>query len=187
MSTIIIYGGTRENGNTEILTELAVKGLDVERIFLKDFKVRPIEDLRHTAEGFYDMGDDYSWIIEQIQKHEVILFATPIYWYSMSGIMKNFIDRWSQSLKETNGDFKREMSLKQAYVIGVGGDEPHIKGLPMIQQFNHIFNFIGIPFEGYILGQANKPGEIVHDKKAIEAAGLLLEELRGYSYIEQEQ
>lgn len=173
MSIAVIYGGTRQNGNTEILTERAIKGLEVDRIYLKDYNIIPIEDLRHSEEGFQEMNDDYNSIVDRIELHEIIIFATPIYWYSMSGILKNFIDRWSQTIKNPRYDFKHNMSSKKAFVIAVGGDEPLIKGLPMIQQFSYIFDFVGTSFGGYILGIGNKPGEILQDKAALELAGLM--------------
>jgi multimeric flavodoxin WrbA len=172
MTIAVIYGGTRQNGNTEILTELAVQGLVAEKIYLRDYEIKSIEDQRHTQEGFQDINDDYNSIIDRILPHDILIFSTPIYWYSMSGTMKNFVDRWSQTLRDSKyPDFKIRMSLKKAFVIAVGGDDPYLKGLPLIQQFHYIFSFMGISFEGYILGKGNKPGDIFQDKQAISAAG----------------
>ncbi|MBA4495564.1 flavodoxin family protein [Paenactinomyces guangxiensis] len=182
MTIAVIYGGTRQNGNTEILTEQAVQGLDVERIYLKDYQIQPVKDQRHTRDGFQEINDDYNLIIDRVLRHDILVFSTPIYWYSMSGIMKNFIDRWSQTLRDPKyPDFKARMSAKQAYVITVGGDEPYLKGLPLIRQFEYIFDFIGIPFAGYILGNGNKPGEIFQDKEALFAASQLQKKLNHHA------
>lgn len=179
MSIAVIYGGNRPNGNVETLTKLATQGLIIEEIYLKDCVIQPIIDKRHAAEGFTDVSDDYNAVIDRILPHDILIFSTPIYWYSMTGAMKNFIDRWSQTLRDPNyPDFKALMSSKKAYVIAVGGDEPYIKGLPMIQQFQHIFDFVGITFEGYILGEGNKPGEILQDLKALSATDHLRKELQ---------
>ncbi|ACA40847.1 flavodoxin family protein [Lysinibacillus sphaericus] len=179
MSIAVIYGGNRPNGNVETLTKLVTQDLKVEEIYLKDYSIQPIIDKRHTEEGFSEVNDDYNSIIERILPHDILLFSTPIYWYSMAGPMKNFIDRWSQTLRDlTYPNFKDNMSSKKAYVIAVGGDMPYIKGLPMIQQFQHIFDFIGTSFEGYILGEGNKPGDIVQDLKAMAAAECLRKELQ---------
>ncbi|WP_155592399.1 flavodoxin family protein [Lysinibacillus cavernae] len=179
MSIAVIYGGNRPNGNVETLTKLATQGLIVEEIYLKDTIIQPIIDMRHAEEGFSEVNDDYNAIIERILPHDILIFATPIYWYSMTGMMKNFIDRWSQTLRDPNyPDFKAMMSSKKSYVIAVGGDQPYMKGLPMIQQFQHIFDFMGITFEGYILGEGNKPGDIVQDSKALSAAECLRRELQ---------
>ncbi|MDQ0178406.1 flavodoxin family protein [Bacillus chungangensis] len=179
MTITVIYGGTRENGNTEILTEQAIQGLAVERIFLKNYEIQPIEDLRHDQAGFQKINDDYNLIIDCILSHDILVFSTPIYWYGMSGILKNFIDRWSQTMRDSqHPDFKNRMSVKKAYVVIVGGDEPSIKGLPLIQQFQYIFNFMGIHFEGYIIGHGNRPGDIYQDKEALFAAGQIQKKLK---------
>lgn len=88
----------------------------------------------------------------------------------MSGTLKLFIDRWSQTLRDPRfPDFKQQMRAKQAYVIAVGGDNPKIKGLPLIQQFDHIFGFMGMSFKGYVLGEGNRPGDILLDSQALYA------------------
>jgi multimeric flavodoxin WrbA len=171
MSIAVIYGGTRPNGNSEILTERVIQGIATEKIYLRDFNIQPIIDMRHSKEGFQERNDDYNSIIDRILPHDILIFSTPIYWYSMSGTMKNFIDRWSQTLRDPKyPDFKSKMASKKAFVIAVGGDDPYIKGLPLIQQFQYIFDFMGIEFAGYILGNGNKPGEVLQDKVALFAA-----------------
>lgn len=171
MSIAVIYGSSRENGNTEELTEIAIHGLNVEKIKLRDYTVQPIHDQRHAENGFTPVVDDYDSLVERMMKHDTLIFATPIYWYSMSGLMKNFIDRWSQTLRDPKfPNFKEELSQKKAFVITVGGDTPHIKGLPLIQQFNYTFQFMGISFEGYVLGTARKPGDILNDQVAFSSA-----------------
>jgi multimeric flavodoxin WrbA len=171
MSIAVIYGGTRQNGNSEILTEHVVQGIVSEKIYLRDYNIHPIIDMRHSQDGFQERNDDYNSIIDRILPHDILIFSTPIYWYSMSGTMKNFIDRWSQTLRDPKyPDFKNKMASKKAFVVAVGGDDPYIKGLPMIQQFKYIFDFIGIDFEGYILGKGNKPEDVFQDKAALFAA-----------------
>lgn len=113
MSIAVIYGGTREQGNTETLTKHAIQGIEVEEIYLKNHNILPIIDMRHDAQGFQNRTDDYNAIMERILDHDTLIFATPIYWYSMSGTMKNFIDRWSHSMRDAKfPDFKKECLQK---------------------------------------------------------------------------
>lgn len=171
MSIAVIYGSTRENGNTEELTEIAIQDLDVEKIVLRNYEIKPIHDQRHDESGFSPVEDDYNHLIERMMKHDTIIFATPVYWYSMSGTMKNFVDRWSQTMRDPKfPNFKDQLGTKKAYVIAVGGDNPHLKGLPLIQQFNYIFEFMGISFGGYVLGKASRRGDILKDQVAFAAA-----------------
>ncbi|AZV49827.1 NAD(P)H-dependent oxidoreductase [Bacillus halotolerans] len=175
MKIAVINGGTRTGGNTDILTEKAVQGLAAESIHLREYRIQPIEDFRHDSNGFRPVMDDYDSIVERILPCDILIFATPIYWFGMSGTLKLFIDRWSQTMRDPRfPDFKEQMSAKQAYVIADGGDNPKIKGLPLIEQFGHIFDFMGMSFEGYVLGEGNRPGDIIFDQQAIEAAGRLL-------------
>jgi len=179
MSIAVIYGGTRPEGNTELLTERVVRGFaGVDRIVLKEYTVQPIEDLRHTEQGFQDVGDDYNGLIDRVLAADTVIFATPVYWYGMSGHMKNFIDRWSQTLRDDQRPhFRESMKSKTAYVIAVGGDDPQLKGLPLIQQFQYIFGFFGTKFGGYILGEGNRPGAVIHDTASIKLADELRDRL----------
>ncbi|MNU08106.1 putative NAD(P)H-dependent FMN-containing oxidoreductase YwqN [compost metagenome] len=54
-------------------------------------------------------------------------------------------------------------------MIGVGDDEPHLKGIPLVQQFQYIFDFTRTKYEGYILGKGNQPGDILKDEDALAA------------------
>ncbi|MDZ5720922.1 flavodoxin family protein [Bacillus sp. SXabc123] len=175
MKIAVINGGTRSGGNTDLLAEKAVQGFDAEHIHLRKYQIQPIEDLRHAQGGFRSVQDDYDSIIERILPCDILVFATPIYWFGMSGTLKLFIDRWSQTLRDPRfPDFKQQMRAKHAYVIAVGGDNPKLKGLPLIQQFEHIFHFMGMPFKGYVLGEGNRPDDILHDHQALNAASSLL-------------
>jgi len=179
MSIAVIYGSTRPNSNTELLTEHAIKGHEVERIHLKDYHIKPIVDQRHDADGFDDVNDDYNGIIERVLKHDVLIFATPIYWYSMSATMKLFIDRWSQTMRDENyPGFREKMGKKRVYVVAVGGDDPKIKALPLIQQFQYICDFFGMTFENYVTAKASQPEEIKHNKEAYVRAEQLLNNIK---------
>jgi multimeric flavodoxin WrbA len=177
LKLLILYGSTRQDGNTEWLTERMVEGLPATRIHLREKRILPIQDMRHAAKGFSPVDDDHDEVVQEMLRHDMIVFATPLYWYGMSGLMKNFIDRWSQSLRDTRFSFKEQMRTKKAYVVIVGGDNPRIEGLPLVQQFTHIFRFMGMEFADYVIGKGNKPGEIRQDAKAIAQAAQIREAL----------
>ncbi|GAA0134832.1 flavodoxin family protein [Paenibacillus sp. YSY-4.3] len=178
MRIAVLHGSTREEGNTEALTEVVLEGLDRTDIYLREKTILPIHDQRHEEGGFDPVDDDYDDIIHEVLEHDILVFATPVYWYGPSGILKSFIDRWSQSLRDTRYDFKETMSRKKAYVIVVGGDNPRIKALPLIQQLKYTFDFVGMPLEGYVIGKASRPGDISGDSRALAEAQWLNGELR---------
>ncbi|GGA31102.1 flavodoxin family protein [Paenibacillus physcomitrellae] len=179
MSIVVINGSGREGGNTETLTRLALEGLEFKEIVLREKQILPIVDQRHTPGGFDPVNDDYDAVIQDMLAADVLIFVSPIYWYNVTGLVKNLFDRWSQSLRDPRfTDFKEKMAKKKAYAIVVGGDNPRIKALPMIQQLKYTFDFVGLPFEGYVLGQASKPGDIQNDRRALAEAAWLNDQLK---------
>ncbi|SFF57372.1 Multimeric flavodoxin WrbA [Halobacillus alkaliphilus] len=171
MNIVVLYGGTRDGGNTELLTETVIGDLSVNRIFLKDYQMNHIIDQRHDKKGFDNVEDDYDSVVSKMIDADVLIFATPIYWYGMSSVMKTFIDRWSQTARDDKfPNFKETMANKHVYLTAVGGDEPRIKGLPLVQQFKYICEFMNLNFIDYILGNGVKPLDVLKDEKSIEYA-----------------
>lgn len=179
MKIVSFIGSTRYEGNSELLTDLVLKDINHKKIYIKDLYIKPIADLRHTKDGFQDVQDDYDKVIEALQNSDIVVFSTPIYWYSMSGVMKNMIDRLSQAIRDDRyPNLKEHLKKIRAIVVITGGDNPRIKGLPLIQQFQYTFEFLNMPFWSYIIGEANKPGEIMKDNIALSQAAMLNENIK---------
>ncbi|OIU66981.1 flavodoxin family protein [Rossellomorea aquimaris] len=170
MKVLALLGSTRKDGNSEYLAKKIVEGTDHTIVSLADLNIKPIVDMRHTEEGFSPVEDDYEELVELIQEHDILLFATPLYWYGMSGPMKNFFDRWSQYLRDERFNLKEELTKKKAYVVISGGPSARIKGLPLVQQFNYIFEFVNMEFADYMIGAGVRPGEVATDLAALEKA-----------------
>jgi multimeric flavodoxin WrbA len=170
MKVLALLGSTRKDGNSEYLAKKIVEGTDHTIVSLADLDIKPIVDMRHSEEGFSPVEDDYEKLVQLIQEHDILLFATPLYWYGMSGPMKNFFDRWSQYLRDERFNLKEELTKKKAYVVISGGPSAQIKGLPLVQQFNYIFEFVNMEFADYMIGAGVRPGEIVNDVAALEKA-----------------
>jgi len=168
MGIAVIYGSSRRSGNSEQLAKRLVDGFEADHIYLSEYDIQPIQDYRHSDKGAYP-NDDYHAVIKRVLEQDKLVFATPIYWYGPSGLTKTFIDRWSQSLRENKAEFLAKLSAKSAWVLGVGDDAPHLKGIPLVQQFQYIFQYTGTAFEGYVLGRGNRPGDISQDQAALAA------------------
>ncbi|MDP5273920.1 flavodoxin family protein [Chengkuizengella axinellae] len=170
MKILNILGSSRKEGNSEILSEQALSDLQYKKVCLAEKNIKPVVDKRHSKEGYSIVLDDYEELLTDLFNHDIYIFTTPLYWYGMTGPMKNFFDRWSQYLRDERFDFKAEMSKKKAYVIVTAGANPKIEALPLIQQFEYIFKFVNMEFVDYILGQGNLPGDVRVDKAAMSKA-----------------
>ena len=95
MMTKIVNGATRVNGNTDIIlgrlaesaleSDVQVTQIDVRKKKIKDcIGCFQCED--HTV---CSIRDDMADVYEEINMSGLIVFASPIYWWGVTGIMKS--------------------------------------------------------------------------------------------------
>lgn len=102
MKTVIILGSARKNGETQkIVTSIAERtGWDI--IDLNNYSFSQFDYLHKNK------NDDFLTLITNLITHyECFIFATPVYWYAMSGIMKKFLDRFTDLIT-----IKKELGRK---------------------------------------------------------------------------
>lgn len=178
MSVLAIYGSTRPNGNAELLADHVLDGIPATKIHLRDYQILPIIDQRHEPGGFAPVEDDLDAVATAMLAHQTLLFVTPLYWYGFSGLMKNFVDRWSQLLRDPRFAFKESMAQKTAYLVVVGGDSARRTALPLVEQFGYVCDFVRMTYGGYLIGEGNRPGDVLADQRALADAGALNQHLR---------
>jgi len=110
---LIISSSPRKGGNSDLLCDEFMKGVleagnEVEKIFLKDKTVHPCTGC--SVCSMYGkpcpQKDDAAEIVEKMIAADVIVMATPVYFYTMCGQMKIMIDRCCARYTEiTNKDF----------------------------------------------------------------------------------
>ncbi len=110
---LIIMGSSRSDGDTAT----AVKTLAAMTSFqVLDLKTINFSDYDYASNN---SGDDFLPTVRRlVSDHDHIIWATPVYWYTMSALMKRFIDRISDCLrieKDTGRKF-RGMSMSMVSV-----------------------------------------------------------------------
>ena len=99
MKIIGILGSTRQGGNTEILLDEALeeargKGDSTSKIVLRDMSIAPCDGCAGcTKTGVCIIQDDMHEVYDQIREADGIIWASPVYFWSMSGLTKIAIDR----------------------------------------------------------------------------------------------
>jgi multimeric flavodoxin WrbA len=95
-----INGSARKSGNTAKLLKRVLScakrlGAKTEILHLIDKDIKPC--ISCLAEGKCDypcrVEDDMHELLDEIKKVDCIILCSPTYWYSLSGLMKNFLDR----------------------------------------------------------------------------------------------
>jgi len=99
MKTVGILGSAREGGNTEILLDIALEearniGGSTSKITLRDKVIAQCDGCMGCAQtGECVIQDDMQGVYQQIREADGIIWATPVYYWSMSGLTKIALDR----------------------------------------------------------------------------------------------
>ncbi len=98
-SVLVISTSLRAKSNSDILTECLIAGAEdagheVEHISMKGKDLKfCIGCLACQKTQKCVQKDDAVWIAEKVKEADTLVFATPIYYYEMSGQMKTLLDR----------------------------------------------------------------------------------------------
>jgi len=119
---LILSSSPRRGGNSDLLCNQFISGAqesgnNVEKIFLKDKKINYCTGCGTCIDraGKCSQKDDMAEVLDKMVKADVIVMATPVYFYTMCGQMKTLIDRTCARYTE--------ISNKQFYFIVTAADD----------------------------------------------------------------
>jgi len=136
-NAIAIIGSSRRDGNTGKLIDLIARESKIDVIDLNTKYITPF-DYEHK-----NINDDFLPTMSHILKYDHIIFASPVYWYSMSAQMKTFIDRMSDFLSiEELKDTGRELRNKTGHVASTSISEKVDDSF--IDSFTNTFDYLGM-------------------------------------------
>ena len=146
---LIIFGSSRSNGNTMKAVESVILNRNVEIVDLLDKQVSYF-DYEHR-----NNDDDFIPIVEKMVDSDTIIFATPIYWYSMSAHLKTFFDRLTDLL-DIHKNLGRSLKEKTCYLIATGTDKEMPLGFEQV--FARTADYFDMVYKGcfYYFVKKNK-------------------------------
>ncbi len=168
MKILGIMGSARKGGNTDILLDVALEeaqknGASVNKISLGNKTIAPCNGcLKCTTDGNCVIVDDMQEIYEKMLASEGILWATPVYFWSMTGQTKTAMDRTYALLCP-----KLQLASKVGGLILVAGHRGCVNTaniFHMYFSYNHMF------FAEYAHGYASQKGEIKENVLATNLA-----------------
>lgn len=148
MNKLIILGSSRKDGDTKRIVDELVSISKWDFIDLNDYNFS-YYDYEHK-----NLSDDYLSLMRKIiGNYDVLIFATPVYWYAMSGIMKVFFDRITDLL-DNEKDLGRKLRGKSTAALScsVGDNLGENFWLP----FSETAKYLGMNYLGNIHTLANK-------------------------------
>jgi len=117
MNSLILLGSARSNGNTAHAARHLATGLG-DGCGLIDLLERRIDRYAYDAPPG---RDDFLAIAERMLAHHHLIFATPVYWYAMSGIMKTLFDRLTDLIYGAR-EQARALAGRRMWVLATGTD-----------------------------------------------------------------
>lgn len=171
MSSILILSGSpRKNGNTDSLVASFSRGAlstgnTVEIIRVSDLDIAPCsgcgacEDLGNHICVIHDEMDI---IYKAMMCHDVLVIASPLYFYSISAQMKTVVDRFHTPLRE-------RFSVRQIALIAVGAAVRKGMFEGLLAQYKLIISYFHLLDLGTILIQNAKSKDDVSAEAREEA------------------
>ncbi|MCC7550356.1 MAG: flavodoxin family protein [Methanobacterium sp.] len=99
-NVLVLSASPRRSGNSDLLCDQFVLGAEeagnhAEKIFLRDKEINYCVacDICKNNAGGCDQNDDMVEVLDKMIKADVIVMATPVYFYTMNAQMKTLIDR----------------------------------------------------------------------------------------------
>lgn len=136
-----IVGSPRRGANTEtivdsVLAGAADRGATTSKVVLTELNIAPCQACNKCqTDGVCVHNDDMESIIELMEKNDVWVLGTPIFWWGPTAQLKAFIDRWY-------GVDQRIFQGKQVILaIPMGGNNEHY-ARHTIGMFKEICNYL---------------------------------------------
>ena len=164
---VIVCGSPRNNGNTEILVDAFIKGVrkssnQITKIKLSQLKINGCTDCKHcfTHDGECIQRDGMDSIYPMLRKADMIVFASPIYYYGFSSQIKAVIDRLYAGTE-------KKFPITSCALIAVYADTDTILCEPLIAHYKAFTNFLEWEDMGIITVEGMEAKGDINDHKSI--------------------
>jgi multimeric flavodoxin WrbA len=173
---LILMGSPRKEGNSAALSERlafgATKaGAHVETLYLHGMDISPCTGCDgcqgEEATGCI-IADAMQGIYGKLKTADAIVFASPVYWFSVSAQLKIVIDRmYAVGLGDKNILKGKNLGILLAYA----DPDPFVSGAAnALRMFQDISAYLGTTIAGMVYGTASEPGEIRNNDKLMKEA-----------------
>lgn len=151
LNIVVLVGSVRKNGNTDLLARAFVDGAriknKVEVISVADYKVKPCIGCnscftRENHQCFQE--DDMGQIYKKLLEADMIVVASPVYFYGISAQLKAMVDRLHTPLRN-------EFPVKKLALLLVGAATlPELFDAVKVQ-YQLILNYFDLEDAGMVL------------------------------------
>jgi multimeric flavodoxin WrbA len=181
-NVLIIKSSPRKHGNSSVLADQVAlgakgKGAEVESFRVNDMNIHTCDacDSCQETNGVCVIQDDMQLLYPKIQQADVLVLASPIYWFTFSAQLKLCIDRW-YAFQPIRGEVWP--GKKIGIVLTYGDSDPYDSGaINAIHTFQSMFRYLGVEIAGMVYGSASDIGDVEKQPELMQKAYQLGEKL----------
>ena len=177
---VILKGSPRKHGNSAVLADQVAAGArevgaEVESFYLHGMDIAPC-DACDSCQGMADVDciidDDMQMLYPKLREADAVVYASPIYWFTVSAQLKLFMDRCYGFGGDTDEPEDHALAGKRiGVVLTYGGDDPFDSGaINAIRTFQDTFRYIPAEIVDIVYGYALDPGEIRANEDVMQKA-----------------
>lgn len=129
MNILILCGSPHKNGTTNALADALISGVDqtkhhVEKVYITEQKIAPCLgcDACRRNGGTCVQKDDMAPLLDAILQADLVVFASPLYYFGFTAQLKAVIDRFYA----VNGQLRSQTEKKAILLTAGGGSEEWI-------------------------------------------------------------
>jgi len=194
LNIIALYGSPRQGGNTDLLLDEFLKGAmgegaAVDRLYIHDVSISPCRGcLACFQNGCCIIADDMQQIYPRLLAADIVVLASPIYFYGVAGGTKILIDRaqalWGRKYVLNDPSLGKEGKKRTGFFISVGGTKGPRMFEGAVLTVRYFFNAFNVKYRGDLLiREVDAKGDILKQPQALAdafAAGrTIVQEFRG--------
>jgi GrpB-like predicted nucleotidyltransferase (UPF0157 family) len=112
---VAVFGAAEGHKNTAIFLRDTYSASPIEVIDLNEASVPPYSYSKGSS-------DNFQMIIRKVLDADLLVLATPVYWYAMSGAMKDFMDRFSNLMSGEYKQLGESLYGKKIQLVSTGYD-----------------------------------------------------------------
>jgi multimeric flavodoxin WrbA len=171
MKVTAFLGSPRTGGNTDILAASVLKGagevgLETQSISLPKYRIGHCTGCGRCWNGgrICVQSDGMQELYPVIAETDILVLATPVYWYGPTGYMKDFLDRFVVF----NRDEGRAMIRGKGAVLVTAYEEEGTEAVePLIRMLELSFKYLEIDFIDTITAPGVGPKGAVLEKQEV--------------------
>jgi multimeric flavodoxin WrbA len=176
-----LFGSPRRGGNTELLLEKVLKGAEkeggeVERIYLSDFIITPCKECHGCDNtGNCVILDDMQKIYPKLLEADVLILASPIFFYGVTAWAKALIDRsqalWARKYLLKDPSLGKEGKKRKGFFISLGATKGPRIFEGAILTVKYFFDVLNADYMGELVFRGvEAKGDILKHPEALQQA-----------------